>query len=92
MASQTLLQQLGGAFWQAFTSTAGTTETTLDACVPTWDAEKIRRVLEGRAVVRVVDVEAEEKTTLDDTTTQESSSKECPVLEESMCALSLDRK
>jgi bZIP-type transcription factor MBZ1 len=48
MASQTLLQRLGGAFWDAFSGTdkrAGV------------DAEKVRRVLEGTAVVRVVDVD-----------------------------------
>jgi hypothetical protein len=64
MASQTLVQRLGSAFWQAFSGSssshvgpgagAGPSATPR---VPAWDAEKIRRVLEGTAVVRVVDVE-----------------------------------
>jgi len=103
MASQTLLQRLGSAFWQAFTADAASTETTLDACVPTWDADKIRRVLEGKAVVRVVDVEPEEKVRAASVSTQtlpgeektrESSTERCvtPVLEDSMRALSLGRE
>jgi bZIP-type transcription factor MBZ1 len=58
------MQRLGSAFWQAFSGSttssalphpvAGTSTT---PHVPAWDADKIRRVLEGTAVVRVVDVE-----------------------------------
>ena len=105
MASQTLLQRLGSAFWQAFTDDAAPTETTLDGRVPTWDADKIRRVLEGKAVVRVVDVEPEEKvraasvsvstqTLPDEEKTRESSTERCvtSVLEDSMRALSLGRE
>ncbi|KAH9958230.1 hypothetical protein BC827DRAFT_1221019 [Russula dissimulans] len=64
MASQTLVQRLGSSFWQAFSgssssshpvSGAASSSTTLRAHA--WDADKIRRVLEGTAVVRVVDVE-----------------------------------
>jgi bZIP-type transcription factor MBZ1 len=88
MASQTLLERLGGAFWQAFTTHAASNDATLDACTPTWDADKIRRVLEGKAVVRVVDVEPEEKTLAEDART---ASKESSVLEEGMRALSLDQ-
>lgn len=54
MASQTLLGKLGNAFWDAFsgepTARVGTSRSA-------WDAEKVRKVLEGKAVVRVVDVE-----------------------------------
>ncbi|KAI9451485.1 hypothetical protein F5148DRAFT_1239278 [Russula earlei] len=67
MASQTLMQRLGSAFWQAFSgsssspsssySTSGTSGPSMNPRVPAWDADKIRRVLEGTAVVRVVDVE-----------------------------------
>jgi hypothetical protein len=68
MASQTLMQRLGSAFWQAF-SGSSTSSSTLPhpmpgagtstmPHVPAWDADKIRRVLEGTAVVRVVDVES----------------------------------
>ncbi|KAG9095968.1 hypothetical protein FS749_009383 [Ceratobasidium sp. UAMH 11750] len=51
IASQTLLQRMGSAFWDAFSGTgvkAGAVDT-----------DKVRRVLEGKAVVRVVDVEKE---------------------------------
>ena len=88
MASQILLERLGGAFWQAFTSHAASNDATLDARMPTWDADKIRRVLEGKAMVRVVDVEPEEKTLADDA---KMPSKECSVLEEGIRALSLDQ-
>ena len=69
IASHTILQKMGQAFWDAFSGThekpgkqmqqqqqqqfgagAGTT-------VRSWDADKVRRVLEGKAVLRVVDVE-----------------------------------
>ena len=95
MASQALLQRLGSAFWQAFT-------TQTDAGAPAWDADKIRRVLEGNAVLSIVDVEPEadvraapvsSPTLTDDATTHESS-KGCSVttvLEEGMRALSLSK-
>jgi len=70
MASQTLTQRLGGAFWQAFSGSSSnsshpisgvfgsnTTSPSMTPRLPAWDADKIRRVLEGTAVVRVVDVE-----------------------------------
>jgi hypothetical protein len=59
------MQRLGGAFWQAFSGSSSSSHAGPGAGagpsatprVPAWDAEKIRRVLEGTAVVRVVDVE-----------------------------------
>jgi len=51
IASQTLLQRMGSAFWDAFSGTgvkAGAVDT-----------DKVRRVLEGKAVIRIVDVEKE---------------------------------
>ncbi|KAG8750779.1 hypothetical protein FRC12_012738 [Ceratobasidium sp. 428] len=48
LASQTLLQRMGSAFWDAFSSKPGSVDT-----------DKVRKVLEGTAVVRVVDVEKE---------------------------------
>ena len=58
MASQTLLQRLGSAFWDAFAGTPAPAATAgAVPRAPAWDAEKVRRVLEGRAVVRIVDVE-----------------------------------
>ena len=67
MASQTLTQRLGSAFWQAFSGSSSScsplsssphsTNSPSSQRVQPWDADKIRRVLEGTAVVRVVDVE-----------------------------------
>jgi hypothetical protein len=105
MASQTLLQQLGSAFWQAFMTQLPSNGASPNAGTPTWDAAKIRRVLEGKAVVSVVDVEPEmdvraspvsppTHTLPNDVTTHESS-KGCgltTVLEESMRALSLSKE
>lgn len=105
MASQTLLQQLGSAFWQAFLTQLPSNGASPDAGTPTLDADKIRRVLEGKAVLSVVDVEREvdvcaspvsppSHTLPNDATTHESS-KGCgltTVLEESMRALSLSKE
>ena len=98
MASQALLQRLGGAFWQAFT-------TQTDAGAPAWDADKIRRVLEGNAVLSIVDVEPEAEVhtapvsspthTLPDDVVSHESLKGCgltTVLEEGMRALSLSKE
>lgn len=55
IASQTLLGKLGSAFWEAFSGSGpgnGPGMVRKD-----WDADKVRKVLEGRAVVRVVDLE-----------------------------------
>jgi len=57
----------GGAFWQAFSgfssrsspspfSALGAGPSTTQ-CVPAWDANKVQHVLEGMAIVRIVDVE-----------------------------------
>jgi len=43
---------------QAF---AGDSSSETNPHAPTWDADKIRRVLEGKAVVKIVDVGSEEK-------------------------------
>ncbi|ELU35690.1 hypothetical protein AG1IA_10280 [Rhizoctonia solani AG-1 IA] len=47
LASQTLLQRMGSAFWDAF-STGPSRDV---------DTNKVRRVLEGKAIVKVVDVD-----------------------------------
>lgn len=52
IASQTLLGKLGSAFWDAFSGGSSTS-----GRPASWDADKVRRVLEGTAVVRVVDIE-----------------------------------
>ncbi|KAJ6627615.1 hypothetical protein B0H10DRAFT_1993381 [Mycena sp. CBHHK59/15] len=56
LASQTLLKRLGGAFWDAFSGSPSASSSSSGNA--RWDAEKVRKVLEGKAVVRVVDVEA----------------------------------
>ncbi|KAI0945105.1 hypothetical protein AcV7_001735 [Taiwanofungus camphoratus] len=67
MASQTLVRKLGSAFWDAFavrpsSSAAASAATGGGRQAPQWDAEKVRRVIEGSAVVRVVDVEPQQQT------------------------------
>lgn len=53
IASQTIFSKLGSAFWEAFSGSPAQT-----SAPKQWDAEKVRKVLEGRAVVKVVDVDA----------------------------------
>ena len=48
LASQTLLAKLGSAFWEAFSGQSPRKGV---------DADKVRKVLEGKAVVRVVDID-----------------------------------
>lgn len=57
IASQTLLGKLGSAFWDAFSGGAGPSSVGAGASKQ-WDADKVRKVLEGKAVVKVVDVES----------------------------------
>ncbi|KAL6301486.1 hypothetical protein BKA93DRAFT_738661 [Sparassis latifolia] len=51
LASQTLVRKLGAAFWDAFSAPAPSIGRSQ------WDVEKVRRVIEGSAIVRVVDIE-----------------------------------
>jgi len=48
IASQTFMQKFTSAFWDAFSSPSS-------ASKKDWDHEKVRKVLEGKAVVRIVD-------------------------------------
>jgi len=66
LAGQTLFKKLGGAFWDAFsghTTPSHTSSSSSSSSSPSvtatknWDVDKVRKVLEGKAVVRVVDVE-----------------------------------
>jgi bZIP-type transcription factor MBZ1 len=62
IASQTLLGKLGSAFWDAFSgsSSSNSPNTASSSSIPPmkmWDADKVRKVLEGKAVVRVVDID-----------------------------------
>ncbi len=49
LVSRTFVQKLGSAFWDAFSSPTS-------AATRGWDSEKMRKVIEGKAVVRIVDV------------------------------------
>jgi hypothetical protein len=62
MASQTLLKKLGSAFWEAFSGSSSPVQSSAAPAIAAtgargWDAEKVRKVLEGKAVVKIVDVE-----------------------------------
>jgi hypothetical protein len=58
LASQTLLKRLGGAFWEAFSGASpASSSSSSSSSHKAWDVDKVRRVLEGKAVVKVVDVE-----------------------------------
>ncbi|KAG1795939.1 uncharacterized protein HD556DRAFT_1361807, partial [Suillus plorans] len=61
IASQTLLGKLGSAFWDAFSGSGSAAGSGISGSGSVmrkeWDAEKVRKVLEGRAVVRVVDLD-----------------------------------
>lgn len=80
LASQTLLQKMGQAFWDAFSGSSSSSSAqghSATGATRSWDADKVRRVLEGKAVLRVVDVE------------KPASSGGADALEESMRSLSL---
>ncbi|CAK5277930.1 unnamed protein product, partial [Mycena citricolor] len=94
MASQTLLKRLGGAFWDAF---SGNENSPSRLAAPKLDADKVRRVLDGTAVLKVVDVDPPSPKV------QSSAKTAVPVactyslnmasmLEESMRSLSLGKK
>ncbi|KAH9887320.1 hypothetical protein C8Q73DRAFT_668825 [Cubamyces lactineus] len=60
IASQTLIGKLGAAFWDAFARPSGPLGPNGSA-KREWDADKVRRVMEGTAVVRIVDVEPQQQ-------------------------------
>ncbi|KAG5722437.1 hypothetical protein E4T56_gene2966 [Termitomyces sp. T112] len=95
IASQTLLSKLGNAFWDAFAGSPSTSACSSGSGsgsgLRPWDADKVRKVLEGKAVVRVVDVEE-----VKPQQTQEQERK-CfkaaeELLEQSMRSLTLNKK
>lgn len=61
MASQTIFRKMGSAFWDAFSGSSPSSSSSSGGngggAPKNWDADKVRRVLEGKAVVRVVDVD-----------------------------------
>lgn len=62
MASQTLFRKLGNAVWDAFIGSPSSSSPS-SFSRGDWDADKVRKVLEGKAVLRVVDVEPAAATT-----------------------------
>jgi len=51
---------MGSAFWDAFSGSSSSSSSSGGnggGAPKSWDADKVRRVLEGKAVVRVVDVD-----------------------------------
>lgn len=56
LASQTILQKMSSAFWDAFSGSS-----TGPSGQKAWDSEKVRKIMEGTAVLRVVDVEPAKK-------------------------------
>ncbi|KAJ3902959.1 hypothetical protein F5879DRAFT_923425 [Lentinula edodes] len=59
-ASQTLVRRLGNAFWDAFSGSSSgpsASGTGAHSHMKPWDADKVRKVLEGKAVIKVVDVD-----------------------------------
>ena len=82
LAGQTLLKRMGGAFWDAFSGSESSSSRKIDV-------DKVRRVLEGKAVVQIVDVEPRKEMG------RKVSREACSVtaiLEESMKSLTLGKK
>jgi len=105
IASQTLLGKLGSAFWEAFSGSGPGNG--VGVARKDWDAEKVRKVLEGRAVVRVVDLEPqvggsspsssaekamERKPSLSVEKKHACKPNMCDILEESMRSLTISKK
>lgn len=85
IASQTLFSKLGSAFWEAFSGSPAHPSATRQ-----WDAEKVRKVLDGSAVVKVVDVDAPALPS--SAKTDKPSCALTDILEESMRSLTLNKK
>jgi hypothetical protein len=83
IASQTLFSKLGSAFWEAFSGSPAHPSASRQ-----WGAEKVRKVLDGSAIIKVIDVDH-----LHPRLQRRTSS--CPLtdmLEESMQSLTLNKK
>ncbi|KAF8632894.1 hypothetical protein AX17_004740 [Amanita inopinata Kibby_2008] len=104
LAGQTLLRKLGGAFWDAFsghstpgTSVSASSTTPSSSGTKSWDVDKVRKVLEGKAVVRVLDVDAPAAAAATTGRSEEKKCKNCScsvseILEEGMRSLTLGKK
>ncbi|KAG6863814.1 hypothetical protein C0991_002980, partial [Blastosporella zonata] len=110
LASQTLLRKLGGAFWDAFSGSSSSSSSSSlgvassSSAGRSWDADKVRKVLEGKAVVKVVDIEEPHVKVQQEQIKAPVQQKEAPVavkhcfasaeclLEQSMRSLTLNKK
>ncbi|KAG1807005.1 uncharacterized protein BJ212DRAFT_1468459 [Suillus subaureus] len=109
IASQTLLGKLGSAFWEAFSGSGPGAGSGVGGSGSVmrkdWDAEKVRKVLEGRAVVRVVDLDEPVLSKPSPSSLMPSGSGSatgpstcsykanvCDILEESMRSLTISKK
>lgn len=57
LAGQTILHKMGSAFWDAFSGGSSHSSPASPTAARTWDMDKVRKVIEGTAVLRVVDLE-----------------------------------
>lgn len=88
LAHQTLFKRLGGAFWDAFSGTPSSSSSSASSsAAPMFDSDKVRKVLEGTAVVRVVDVESSKPVVV-----KKEVDGVCALLEESMRSLTINKK
>ncbi|KAF8970399.1 hypothetical protein BDZ97DRAFT_1951713 [Flammula alnicola] len=106
MASQTVFRKLGSAFWEAFSGSSSSSSASTSHAAGHWDQDKVQRVLEGKAVLRVVDVEPATPPASPKPRTAVSSKllsppleekkscagAVCDILEDSMRSLSLGKK
>ncbi|PBK87873.1 hypothetical protein ARMGADRAFT_1085206 [Armillaria gallica] len=86
LAGQTLLKRLGGVFWGAFWDAFSESESSRKI-----DVDKVRKVLEGKAVVQIVDVDVEPQKGIGCTVLREACSITA-ILEENMRSLTLGKK
>ncbi|PBK87866.1 hypothetical protein ARMGADRAFT_446395 [Armillaria gallica] len=84
LAGQTLLKRLGRVFWVAFSGSESSSSRKLDV-------DKVRRVLEGKAVVQIVDVDVEPRKEVGRTVSRDACSV-AAILEESLKSLTLGKK
>ncbi len=108
MATQTVFRKLGSAFWEAFSGSSSSSShlaSSSSHAVSNWDQEKVKRVFEGRSVLRVVDVEpatppatpkaraaVPSRMAAQDEPKKCGSLSVCDILEDSMRSLSLGKK
>ncbi|PBK87880.1 hypothetical protein ARMGADRAFT_1085212 [Armillaria gallica] len=83
LAGQTLLKHLGGTFWVAFSGSESSSSRKIDV-------DKVRRDLEGKAVVQIADVDVEPRKEMGHVSREACSA--MAILEESMRSLMSGKK